>query len=191
MHQPGALIVEPDERVSRVLCRIVKRMGYEPYPAADYEHFKALYNEAIPDIILLNLETAGNDNTVFCRYLVEQESTATIILLSDREEDETADLMKLGLSAGLNMGGVLRKPVDVEAVKELLAGRMPRQPSGPLKKSHEHGRIKRTKNKTEYITFDPDQQIEWQSCFIIDTKHNMYNRTTDLIPISILQGIIP
>ena len=107
------------------------------YPAADYEHFKALYNEAIPDIILLNLETAGNDNTVFCRYLVEQESTATIILLSDREEDETADLMKLGLSAGLNMGGVLRKPVDVEAVKELLAGRMPPQPSSPLKKNHE------------------------------------------------------
>ena len=190
MQEHLALIVEPDERVSRVLCRIVKRMGYEPYPVADYEHFKALYNEAIPDIILLNLEIAGNDNTVFCRYLVEQKSTATIILLSDREEDETADLMKLGLSAGLNMGGVLRKPVDVEAVKELLAGRMPPQLSSPLKKSHKQGRITRTKNRNRTITLDPDQPIECQSCFIIDTKHNMYNRTADLIPTTILHGVI-
>ena len=191
MQEPRILIVEPDERVSRVLGRIITRMGYAAFAAIDYDSFKTLYNEQVPAAILLNLEITGNDNTVYCRYLVEQKSTATIILLSDREEDETAYLMKLGLSAGLNMGGVLRKPVDVEAVKELLAGRVPPQPSSPLKKSHEHGRIRRTKNRKQGITFDPDQQIEWQSCFIIDTKHNMYNRTTDLIPISILQGIIP
>ena len=174
MHQPGALIVEPDERVSRVLCRIVKRMGYEPYPASDYEHFKALYNEAIPDIILLNLETAGNDNTVFCRYLVEQESTATIILLSDREEDETADLMKLGLSAGLNMGGVLRKPADVEAVKELLAGRMPPQPSSPLKKNHEQGRPLQPDDRVTIL--DTDQRFEQPFYIRFDANQLINNR---------------
>ncbi|OGT70626.1 MAG: hypothetical protein A3I78_00905 [Gammaproteobacteria bacterium RIFCSPLOWO2_02_FULL_56_15] len=191
MQEHRVLIIEHDDRVCRVLGRIITRMGYAALAAADYDSFKAFYNEQVPAVILLNLEIAGNDNAEFCRYLVERKSPTAIILLSDREEDKTTDLMQLGLSAGLNMCGVLHKPVDVEAVKELLAGRVPPQPSSPLKKSHEHGRIRRTKNRKQGITFDPDQQIEWQSCFIIDTKHNMYNRTTDLIPISILQGIIP
>ncbi|MBM2830718.1 MAG: histidine kinase [Gammaproteobacteria bacterium] len=187
MNTIRVLIMEHEERVCRVLCRIVKRMGYEPFPAADYEHFKALYNEAIPDIILLNLKIAGNDNTEFCRYLVEQKSPATIILLSDREEDETADLMKLGLSAGLNMGGVLRKPVDVEAVKELLAGRMPPQPSSPLKKSHEHGRLFRIENQAQAMMFDPDQLFKQTCCARFDTSQLTSNREFEVY--RMIQGV--
>ena len=130
MQASTVLIVEHDERVCRVLSRIIKRMGYVPFPAGNYEDFKALYAEQQPAAILLNLGLPGNDHTEFFRYLVEQHSAATIILLCDLEENETGEFIQLGRSAGLNMGGALRKPVDVDAVKKVLQERV-----SPLKKS--------------------------------------------------------
>jgi len=174
MQEHRVLIIEHDDRVCRVLGRIITRMGYAALAAADYDSFKAFYNEQVPAVILLNLEIAGNDNAEFCRYLVERKSPTAIILLSDREEDKTTDLMQLGLSAGLNMCGVLHKPVDVEAVKELLAGRMPRQPSSPLKKNYERGRPSRTGNRVTIL--DTDQRFEQPFCIRFDANQLINNR---------------
>ena len=193
MQVPRILIVEHDDRVCRVLGRIIARMGYAALAAADYDSFKTFYNEQVPAAILLNLEIAGNDNVEFCRYLVERKSPAAIILLSNMEADAATDLMKLGLSAGLNMQGVLSKPVDVEAVKEMLKHGLPKQQideSLTLKKSHKHGRMLRTKNRTQTIKIDPDQRMNNHFCYISVTKQAKNNRTTDLIPTSKLSGVI-
>ena len=130
------LIVEHDERVCRVLSRIIKRMGYEPFSTGGYEDFKTLYAEHQPAAILLNLGLPGNDHTEFFRFLVEQHSAATIILLCDLEENETGEFIQLGSSAGLNMGGALCKPVDVDVVKKVLQEQV-----SPLKKSSVNRRI--------------------------------------------------
>ena len=138
MQEPRVLIVEHDDRVCRVLSRIFKRMGYEAFPAIDYEGFKNLYAEKTPAIILLDMEIPGHDSTDFFRYLVEQHSPAAVVLLSDLEENETSEFLELGKSAGLNMGDILRKPVDVEAVKQLLGGEYPETQDSPLKKSQKN-----------------------------------------------------
>lgn len=116
------LIVEHDERVCRVLSRIIKRIGYIPFTAGDYEDFKTLYARQQPAIILLDLESPDHEHTEYIRYLAEQHAAATVILLSDLEENETGEFIRLGRAAGLNMGRVLRKPLNVESVKELLIG---------------------------------------------------------------------
>jgi DNA-binding response OmpR family regulator len=122
MHNSGVLIVEHDERVSRVLCRIIERMGYEPMATADYEDFKVLYKEKTPEIIMLSLEITDTNDSELFRFLTDQQSQSAIILLSNLDEEDLGKFEELGRSGGLNMGGVLRKPVDFNSVKELLSG---------------------------------------------------------------------
>lgn len=120
MQSSAVLIVEQDDRVCRVLSRIIKHLGYVPCPATDYKNFKSLYDEQNPAAILLDLESSGNDHAEFFRFLAEQHSTALIILLSDLDEIESNEFIRLGRDAGLNMRGLLHKPLDVELVKGLL-----------------------------------------------------------------------
>ena len=114
------LIMEYEGRVSRVLCRIISRLGLEPVPAGDYASFKALYDEHQPGFILLSLDSPKDDRSDVCRYLVESQSPATIILLSNMDEDKLRGFERTGRSAGLNMGGILRKPVDKTSLQSKL-----------------------------------------------------------------------
>ena len=79
MQASTVLIVEHDERVRRVLSRIIKRIGYAPFPAADYKSFKSLYSEQQPAIILLDLESPEHDHMEYIRYLAEQHSAASCV----------------------------------------------------------------------------------------------------------------
>lgn len=165
MQESGVLIVEQDDRVSRVLCRILKRMGYKPFPAIDYEGFKSLYADNKPAIILINMEIPGGENTDFFRYLVEQQSQSAVVLLSDLEGNETSEIIELGKSAGLNMGGILRKPVDVESVKQLLTERLPDNQVFPVKKNYEN---RQGSQFPEQLTIlDPDQLLEHRVCLVL------------------------
>ena len=66
MNKDHILIMEYDGRVSRVLCRIISRLGLEPVPAGDYASFKALYDEHQPGCILLSLDSPrdGRSNVI-------------------------------------------------------------------------------------------------------------------------------
>jgi len=131
------LILEQDERVCRVLGRIIKQIGFEPLAMNEYSHFKTSYLEFKPDIILLSLDNPDVDHNKLLQDLVHQDTHMTIILLSNMDEDEIASFEKLCLVAGLNMGGILKKPIAVESVKfklEELARKKHRQ---PLKKNHQ------------------------------------------------------
>lgn len=112
--------MEYEDRVSRVLCRMVRRLGMSPIAADNYSDFKKLYDEFNPRIILLSLDTPTNNQGELCQYLVEQKALATIILLSNMDEEKLLGFERNGRTAGLNMGGILRKPVDLTSVQTKL-----------------------------------------------------------------------
>lgn len=120
MNETNVLIMEYEDRVNRVLCRIVKRLGLEPYPTDNYSNFKELYRKYKPRVILLSLDSPANNQGDLCRYLVDQKSSSTIILLSNMDEEKLLGFEKNGRSAGLTMGGILRKPMDMTTVQSKL-----------------------------------------------------------------------
>jgi len=120
MNETNVLIMEYEDRVSRVLCRIVQRLGMTPVSAGNYSDFKELYNSHQPGFILLSLDTPTDNPGELCRYLVEKKSTATIILLSNMDEEKLLGFERNGRTEGLNMGGILRKPVDLTSVQSKL-----------------------------------------------------------------------
>jgi len=48
MDESNVLIMEYEDRVNRVLCRIVRRLGLEPVSADNYNNFKSLCKEHHP-----------------------------------------------------------------------------------------------------------------------------------------------
>ena len=137
MNKNRILIMDHDKRVSRVISRISKRMGFESLSVHSPDMFKASCTEFEPSIVLVNMELSEEaDDTKFLLYfLVEQNSKATIILLSDMDENEMLKIERLGLSLGLEMGGVIRKPIDIDDVKSKLSGLKLDDPARPLKKN--------------------------------------------------------
>ena len=103
-----------------MLCRIIRSLGQEPVPADNYNSFKELYSKYNPQIILLSLDSPTNHQAELCRYLVEQKTGATIVLLSNLDEDKLQGFERTGRSAGLIMGGILRKPIDMTSVQSKL-----------------------------------------------------------------------
>ena len=141
MDKIHVLILEHEERVSRLLCRIMKRMGFKPVSADNYEKFKTIYVETKPEIILLSLDIPAGDHNELCSYLVEHNSNANIVLLSNMDEDKLTNFIKTGKKSGLKMGGILRKPIDVDAVKKIFKDQGLFGRSKPLKKNGEFRRL--------------------------------------------------
>ena len=120
MNETNVLIMEYEDRVNRVLCRIVQRLGMTPVSADNYSDFKKLYHLHQPGFILLSLDTPTDNPGDLCHYLVEQKSRATIILLSNMDEEKLLGFERNGRTSGLNMGGILHKPVDLTSVQSKL-----------------------------------------------------------------------
>ncbi len=134
MNKIRILIMEHEKRVCRVLCRIIKRLGFESLSVNEPADFESTYAELNPDVVLLSLEIPITDLTSLLHSLAEQHSPATIILLSNMHEHETAGLERFGQSSGLNMGGILRKPINVDSVKSKLNDLVPQNHTRSLKK---------------------------------------------------------
>lgn len=147
------LIVERDARVSRVLSRIATKMGHDPYTAGDYEHFKRLYMQTGPDLILLSLDSNDSDaaNAEFLRFLVREKAEATICLLGNADDDHFASLAQLGQSALLKMGGIIEKPLDVDSLKSRLNELMLTSTNGAQKKSIAAGRRRKVGSARKLI----------------------------------------
>ena len=137
------LILEHEERVSRVLGRIIKQIGFVPLAVNDYLNFKSAYHEFKPDVILLSLEIPNADRHELLRYLLAQTPQATIILMSNMDDDEISSFEKLCLLAGLHMGGILRKPIDIESFRLKLTNLVLKEHMQPLKKNHQYNKLDR------------------------------------------------
>ena len=137
------LIADRDMRMCRVLGRIIKQIGFEPLVVNEYFNFKSCYLEFKPEVILLSLEIPNADHHELLRYLIEQNSPATIILMSNMDDDKISSFEKLCLLAGLDVGGILRKPIDIESVKLKLEDLVRHSHIRPLKKSHQFNKLSR------------------------------------------------
>lgn len=134
MDKPRVLIMENEERVCRVLNRMIEHMGYMCSSVNDYAEFQSVYPTLKPDIVILSPEVPGLDHTDLIDYLLEQHSHALILFLSNLDEDELTSIAELGQLSGLKMGGILRKPVDIDAVKVKLMTLTQQNGTPPVKK---------------------------------------------------------
>lgn len=120
MSKNRVLIIDDDKRICRLIKRVADGLGIESLAIDDPELFESSYIDYKPNVILMDLQMPKLDGVQLLRKLAAQSAEAAIILLSGMDKSVIETTADLGKSLGLNMVGVLGKPMDIDDVKEML-----------------------------------------------------------------------
>ncbi len=92
------LIIEDDEDINQLLCKILKKEGYEVISAYSGTEGKLRLEQELPDLILLDLMLPGMKGEEITEYVrKEKQSSVPIIILSAKTALENkVELMMIG-----------------------------------------------------------------------------------------------
>lgn len=124
-----ALVVDDEPLVGRTLARLAECCGLETALATNAAAFRARYDLAPPDIVLLDLSLPGGDGIELLRFLAERRSEALVLIVSGFDSRVVESAVRLGSALGLTMGGALAKPVRANELAARLAELSSRIPS--------------------------------------------------------------
>jgi CheY-like chemotaxis protein len=110
---------EPD--VGAFVCGVAESLGYETCFADQASCFGRLYRSFRPDLVILDLAIPGIDGIELLQFLAEENSRASILLMSGIDPSMREAALHLGEARGLRMLGVVSKPVRVAELRSLLA----------------------------------------------------------------------
>jgi EAL domain-containing protein (putative c-di-GMP-specific phosphodiesterase class I)/CheY-like chemotaxis protein len=117
----GRLIVIDDEpAVGTFIGRVARRAGFDVIVTSDAGDFKQRVRSWKPALIILDLGMPETDGVELLRFLADERVTARILIISGFDEKILNAAERLGSARGLNMAGVLRKPVLIEDLTQVL-----------------------------------------------------------------------
>lgn len=121
MAENRVLVVDDDPRINRLVLRAAHMLGHETEAIAQSSEFEERYASLDPDVILLDLNMPGMDGIELMRFLAERNSRAAIFLMSGAGPRVLNTTVRLGSDLGLNMAGILPKPLDIDVLRDALA----------------------------------------------------------------------
>ncbi len=116
----SVMVVDDDRMVSDLICEVSESLGFKAAAVYDGDEFPDAYRRLRPDIIVLDLNLPGHDGIELMRYLGEQYCRAKIFLTSGVDARTLSAAEKIGEKHNLNSGGILPKPITVEALENAL-----------------------------------------------------------------------
>ncbi|MDX1509247.1 MAG: EAL domain-containing response regulator [Woeseiaceae bacterium] len=120
-HEMDHLLVVDDEAGIRdLVCTVAKGLGYEVHSAGNAEEFVSILRQVEPNVIILDLNMPGSDGVELLRYLASEGSDARVLVISGEDQRVLNAAERLGASQGLNMAGVMQKPIMLSSLEELL-----------------------------------------------------------------------
>ncbi|MFJ1299442.1 response regulator [Pseudomonadota bacterium AL_CKDN230030165-1A_HGKHYDSX7] len=120
-----ALIVEDDVKLSRLIAQFLESHGFEVAQAWRGDQAAAVFQQAQPDVVVLDLMLPGRDGLQVCRDL-RAVSAVPILMLTAREDD--LDQI-LGLESGAD--DYVIKPVEPRVLLARLRALLRRQSATP------------------------------------------------------------
>ena len=139
MSDNRVLIIDDDPRICRIIKRVADDLGVESRTTDDPALFESVNLGFKPNVIFLDLQMPKIDGVELLRKLAEQQSIAAIIVASGMDKSVIETTLELGKSMGLNMSGILQKPIDIDITKEILE----RHFDVPIKRSAQAVKISR------------------------------------------------
>ena len=114
------LIIDDEPEICDFLRGIAIDVGYDVVTANRGEDFKTAFAEAGADVILLDLTLPGTDGIELLKYMAEMGTRARILIVSGYDEGIRRMAYTIGEARGLDMAGVLAKPLRVAELRKLL-----------------------------------------------------------------------
>jgi EAL domain-containing protein (putative c-di-GMP-specific phosphodiesterase class I)/ActR/RegA family two-component response regulator len=119
--QNRLLVVDDEPAICTAIKRIAEPLGFNVQVLSKSAEFPAILGTFLPSIVILDLKMPDCDGVQMLQQLKEAHSEAQIIVISGLDQRKLNTAEKLGRSLGLNMAGVLHKPIRRDDLESKLS----------------------------------------------------------------------
>lgn len=120
MSERRLLAIDDEKGLLAVLQDIGRSAGYDVVATSDASLFLQQTREWHPTLVLMDLQMPDVDGVELLRALAAEKVTAPIVLMSGVDDKVLRTVGDLGTDLGLNMRGVLSKPIRMETFRRTL-----------------------------------------------------------------------
>jgi DNA-binding response OmpR family regulator len=114
------LIVDDEPMFATFVARVADRVGFDTEITTHGRDFQAAYLQAPPDVVVIDMVMPDIDGNELILWLVEQRSTADVVIITGYHPDYAINARILAEFKGLKSVCTLGKPVSVPTLKETL-----------------------------------------------------------------------
>lgn len=114
-------VVDDDPLVAAFIAHVADEVGFRTCCATSANAFRDLYEEAAPNVVVLDLRMPGGDGVELLRFLAEEKSDSLIFIISGVDSRVLESACRLAAARGLRVGGSFSKPVPRATLVQALA----------------------------------------------------------------------
>ena len=117
--QQRILIFADDPRLCRLLLREANAAGFEGIATTEPDKLEKHYRSSVPDIIFMEVDGPLDRVKRFFECLSAYQS-GSLVLLSGVNGPQLGELLQLANALGVNIAGILHKPMGIDAIRTVL-----------------------------------------------------------------------
>jgi DNA-binding response OmpR family regulator len=114
------LMIDDEPFMGGLVRRVAETLNYEMRFVTSADEFKQTHRSLDPDVIILDLSMPDTDGIELLKFLAEEKSRARILILSGFDSRILNGARRLGEDRGLQMAGIVSKPVRVAELRTIL-----------------------------------------------------------------------
>ncbi|MGD0733263.1 MAG: EAL domain-containing response regulator [Terracidiphilus sp.] len=116
------LVVDDEPASSATIGRIARGCGFDTIITTDTEDFRSKVVSWHPTVIVTDLAMPEMDGYQVMEWLAKTGCKAQILIVSGQEMQVLQEALQAGQALGLNIAGILQKPLRVEALRTVFQG---------------------------------------------------------------------
>ena len=117
------LVIDDEPFVQAVTINLLQQLGYQHIETASdgADALSLMQNPAAPfGLIICDLNMPVMDGFDFIYALQSLNYPGALIVLSSETQQQRSEAVELGIACGLKVLGALRKPLELEALQDVL-----------------------------------------------------------------------
>ncbi len=126
--QNRLLAIDDQPDILEFIGQVAESLGYTVCTVENAERFEAELTRFQPTVIILDLQMPGVDGIELIRLLSRQQIRASVFIASGMDNRVLTSAEQLGRSLGLNMIGVMQKPIMLADLEATLTAQMTAEP---------------------------------------------------------------
>lgn len=115
------LVLDDEPQICRLVERVANRAGFTTRTLSDPREFAAVYREILPQLVMLDLQMPGMDGIEILRVISGEPHKAKVLISSGADRRVLKVAGDLAVSHGLDVVGILPKPVSVDTLEQYFA----------------------------------------------------------------------
>ncbi|HUN50577.1 MAG TPA: response regulator [Candidatus Sulfotelmatobacter sp.] len=120
--KPRLLAVDDSEDSAELITRVAVRSGYDARRTSDPTSVRQLLLDWKPDVVTLDICMPEADGIVLLSILQDVGFTGKVVIISGQDDWFRKVAVKLADTRGIKIVQDFQKPIDINALRQLLSG---------------------------------------------------------------------